>query len=286
MADWLHIAVRSFAAVVILFTITRLLGKKQISRLTFFEYIVGIAIGELAGFISTDLEAHITHGLIAIAVWFLIPFGIEALTLKSERLREWMEGRGTILIKEGKVLEDNLKKERYTADELMEQLRRKNVFQFADVEFAILETSGDLNVLLTRENRPLTPKHLGIKVAPEKQPQAVIVDGNIMDEQLASGGFSREWLQTELEKIGVTVENVFLAQADSYGQLTVDLYDDTLQVPKPSAKPLLLATLKKCEADLTLFGLSTKNPSAKTMYEDAAARMARIVQEAEPLLKS
>ncbi|MEK8129354.1 DUF421 domain-containing protein [Paenibacillus filicis] len=286
MAEWMNIALRSFAAVVILFTITRILGKKQISQLTFFEYMTGIAIGELAGFISTDLEAHFMHGVIAIMIWFLIPFLFEFLTLKSKRLREWVEGKGTVMIKEGKIMEDNLKKERYTADELLEQLRNKSVFSVADVEFAILETSGDLSILLKRENQPLTPKHLGIKVAPESEPQAVIIDGNIMDEPLATAGLSRAWLQTELEKIGVTEENVFLGQADSYGQLTVDLYDDVIKVPQPAVKPLLLATLKKCEADLALFGLSTRQPEAKAMYENSMRQMAEVIRQAEPLLKT
>ncbi len=281
----MNIAVRSFAAVLILFSITRILGKKQISQLTFFEYMTGIAIGELAGFISTDLEAHFMHGVVAILVWFLIPFVFEGLTQKSKHLRDWVEGKGTVLIKEGKIMEDNLKKERYSADELLAQLRTKNVFNIADVEFANLETSGDVSVLLKRENQPLTPKHLGIKVAPESEPQAVIIDGNIMDEPLATAGLSREWLQTELEKIGVTLENVFLGQADAYGQLTVDLYDDVIKLPSPTVKPLLLATLKKCEADLTLFGLSTRNPSTKSMYEDAVKRMGHVIQQVEPLLK-
>ena len=77
-------------------------------------------------------------------------------------------------------MEDNLKKERLTTDELLEQLRRKNAFNFADVEFAIMEPNGDINILLTRDNQPLTPKHLGIKVAPEREPQAVIMDGKLI----------------------------------------------------------------------------------------------------------
>lgn len=285
MTDWTHIVVRSLAAVAMLFVITRILGKKQISQLTFFEYITGITLGEVAGFISTDVEAHFMHGVAALAVWFLVPFLLELFTLKSKRLREWFEGKGTVMVKEGKVLEDNLKKERYTADELLEQLRTKSVFNVADVEFAVLEASGELSVLLKKENQPLTPKHLGIQTAPERETQAVIVDGNIMDEPLATAGLSRAWLYTELEKIGVTLENVFIGQVDSYGQLYIDVYDDMLQLPQPSAKLMLLATLKKCEADLTLFGLSTGNEPVKQMYERQAMAMSGIVERMTPLLK-
>ncbi|MCZ8511109.1 DUF421 domain-containing protein [Paenibacillus filicis] len=283
--DWMQVVFKSLGAVAMLFLITRILGKKQISQLTFFEYITGITLGEVAGFISTDMEAHYINGVAALIVWFLVPYSLELLTLKSKRLREWFEGKGTVMIKEGKVLEDNLKKERYTADELLEQLRTKSVFNVADVEFAILEASGELNVLLKKDNQPLTAKHLGIQVAPERESQAVIIDGNLMDEPLATAGLSREWLFTELEKIGVTLENVFIGQVDSYGQLYIDVYNDMLQLPQPSVKQLLMATLKKCEADLALFGLSTKNEDAKRMYEGCAEQMGRVVETMTPILK-
>ncbi|UUZ87336.1 hypothetical protein LJK88_19030 [Paenibacillus sp. P26] len=123
--DWMHVALRSLGAVAMLFLITRILGKKQISQLTFFEYITGITLGEVAGFISTDIEAHYMNGITALLVWFIVPFSLELLTLKSKRLREWFEGSGTVMIKEGKVLEDNLKKERYTADECWSSCARR-----------------------------------------------------------------------------------------------------------------------------------------------------------------
>ncbi|CAG7657087.1 DUF421 domain-containing protein [Paenibacillus allorhizosphaerae] len=285
MPEWIHIALRSLAAVAIIFLLTRILGKKQISELNFFEYIAGITLGSLAGFISTELEAHFMYGVTAILVWFLIPYVFEFITLKSKRLRGLFEGNGTVFIKEGKVLEDNMKKERYSTDELLEQLRKKNVFNVADVEFAVLETTGELSVLLKKENQPLTPKHLGIKIGPEQETQTVIMDGSIMDEPLATRGLSREWLQTELEKIGVTLENVFLGQVDTYGQLYVDVYDDMLQLPQASQNEMLLATLKKCEADLALYGLSTDNVSVKRMYGEISKKMTQIVESVTPLLQ-
>ena len=92
------------------------------------------------------------------------------------------------------------------------------------------------------------------------------MDGEIIDDRLSTAGRSRQWLHTELAKLGVTIENVFLGQVDSYGELTVDLFDDKIQVPSPQEKPLLYATLKKCQADLELFALGTDNPEAKQMY--------------------
>jgi hypothetical protein len=110
------------------------------------------------------------------------------------------------------------------------------------------------------------------------------MDGKIMDEPLATIGLSRQWLNTELEKLGVAIENVFIGQVDSYGELTVDLFDDQIKVPLPQMKAALFATLKKCEADLILFGLTTKNKKAKEMYEQCANQMSEIIAELKPVL--
>jgi uncharacterized membrane protein YcaP (DUF421 family) len=286
MPEWLHIFVRALGALIALFVLTRILGKKQISQLTFFEYVTGITLGDLAGMISTDVERNFLNGIIALSVWGFVPFFLEMLNLKSKTLRTWFEGKPTIIMKDGHILEDNLKKERYTANELLERLRIKNVFTTADVEFAMLETNGDLSVLLKKENQPLTAKHLGMKLTNEKQTETVIMDGEIQDEPLATAGKSKGWLHTELDKLGVTKENVFLGQADSYGELTVDLYDDKIKVPVPQQKPQLLAVLKKCEADLELFSLTTKDEKAKRMYEQCSEMLQQVLLELTPILKS
>ncbi|WP_042121447.1 DUF421 domain-containing protein [Paenibacillus senegalensis] len=268
-----------------LFVLTRILGKRQISQLTFFEYITGIALGDLAGTLSTDLEANYLHGVASLLVWFALPFGMELLTLKSIRLRRLLDGQSTALIQEGKILEDNLKKERFTADELLEQLRTKSIFRVADVEFATLEPNGELSVLLKEEHQPLTPKHMGIQVPPANNPQTVIIDGEILDEPLSKIGLNRGWLHTELEKQGVAQQNVFLAQVDNMKQLYVDVYSDELKIPTPQNKELLHALLKKCQADLELFALQCTQAEAKEMYTDAAGSIQRVLDSITYLLK-
>jgi uncharacterized membrane protein YcaP (DUF421 family) len=282
--QWLEIALRTLLAVVILFVLTKLLGKRQVTQLSVFEYITGITIGSIAAYVSLDLEATWYLGLVALSVWVLFTLAIEYLQLKSKAARDFIDGTGRVLIKDGKVLEDNLKKERVTTDELMDQLRRKQVFKAADVEFAVMEPSGEINVLLTRENQPLTPNHLGIKVAPEQEPQSVILDGKIMDEPLSTIGLNQAWLTTELEKLGVAVENVFLGQVDAYGQLYVDLFDDQLKVPQPQKKAALYALLRKCEADMEMFAISTKNTQAKQMYEQCSKQLQKLLSDLKPIL--
>lgn len=284
MPLWLEVIVRTLVSAVVLFVLTRLLGKRQISQLSFFEYITGITIGSITAYLSVDVDNHWSLGLIAMGVWFLVSLGIEYLQIKSMKAREWIDSKSTVLIKGGKILEENLKKEKLTNDELLEQLRKKSIFQAAQVEFAVIEPDGQINALLKKEYQPLTPAGLGIKVAPEQEPQTIIIDGKIMDEPLATSGFTRQWMHTELEKLGVSLDNVNLAQVDSYGQLYVDLYDDMIQVPQPQEKATLYAQLKKCEADLELYALSSNETNAKQMYGDCSSKLLGVIDQMKPLL--
>ncbi|KAA0774278.1 DUF421 domain-containing protein [Bacillus sp. AR2-1] len=285
LPEWTLVILRSVFILIILFAITKWLGKRQISQLSFFEYIAGMTIGDIAAQVSTGLDSKFFHGVFAILIFAVVPFFTGILSLKNKTARDFFEGKSTVLIKDGKILEDNLKKEKYTSDELLELLRGKNAFSVADVEFAVLEPSGELNVLLKKDRQPLTAKDVGLKVPNEKEPQTVIMDGNVLDEPLSSSGHNRAWLHSELEKLGVVIENVFLGQVDSYGQLTIDIYNDKLQMPSPQNKPLLLASLKKCHADLELFSLETKSKSASEMYSKNAKRIEKILNKVTYLLK-
>ncbi|HFJ9284132.1 TPA: DUF421 domain-containing protein [Bacillus toyonensis] len=285
LPEWTLVILRSVFILIILFAITKWLGKRQISQLSFFEYIAGMTIGDIAAQVSTGLDSKFFHGVFAILIFAVVPFFTGILSLKNKTARDFFEGKSTVLIKDGNVLEDNLKKEKYTSDELLELLRGKNAFSVADVEFAVLEPSGELNVLLKKDRQPLTAKDVGLKVPNEKEPQTVIMDGNVLDEPLSSSGHNRAWLHSELEKLGVVIENVFLGQVDSYGQLTIDIYNDKLQMPSPQNKPLLLASLKKCHADLELFSLETKSKSASEMYSKNAKQIEKILNRVTYLLK-
>lgn len=286
MPGWIDIFIRSFVFLTLLFFITKILGKKQISELSFFEYVSGITIGSIAGEAITGLEKNIYHGILAILIFGLITLLSDYLALKSKTIRDFIDGRGTVFIKDGKILEENLKKEKYTIDELNALLRQKDIFRVADVEFAVLEPRGNLSTLLKREYRTLTPKDVHLTMPNEKEPQTVIMDGSILDEALRSAGKSRGWLDAELAKLDVTLDNVFLGQVNSYGELTIDLYDDKLQVPLPMGRPLLLATLKKTQADLEIFSLGTEDEKAKSMYRKNAALVQESIDTLSPYLHS
>ncbi|MBR2569669.1 MAG: DUF421 domain-containing protein, partial [Paenibacillus sp.] len=176
---------------------------------------------------------------------------IEWLQIKSKKSRDFLDGTSQVLIRDGQLMEDNLKKEKITADELMQGLRSKDVFRIADVEFALIEPSGEINVQLKKEHQPLTASDLGLVMQRERTPQIIIMDGNIMDKQLRVEGLDERWLKQELDKLDVKVEDVFLAQVDSNRQLYVDLYNDQKSLNhQKQPTPNVLLQLKQIEATL------------------------------------
>lgn len=285
MPIWLDVVFRVILFMIVLFFITKFLGKKQLSQLSFFEYVTGITIGGIAAIVILEVRHSIFIGGLAIVVMAAIPYMVSFISLKSKKFRDFVEGKGSIFIKDGKIMEDNLKRERYSTDELLELLRKKDVFQVSDVEFALLEPTGDLSVMLKKENQPLTAKDINLTVASVKEPQTVIMDGEILDEPLATIGRSRAWLHTQLEKLGVTIENVFLGQINSYGELMVDLFHDKLQVASPQERSLILSTLKKCQADLEKFALGTELKEVKQMYRKNSKKLQEAIDKVTPILK-
>src|SRR5690625_7932 len=158
MPEWVEVLLRSFFLLVVLFFLTKWLGKMQISQLNIFEYITGIVLGGIVAIHSFDTRFPIIHGLIAMFIWFIIPFAVEFIALKSKTFRDFTQGKSTVFIQDGKIMEDNLKKEGFSTDDLLEQLRNNDIFNAADVEFAVLEPSGTLSVLPKKENQALTAK--------------------------------------------------------------------------------------------------------------------------------
>lgn len=225
MPEWLQVLFRTSTAVFVLLLMTRTLGKRQITQLSTFEYITGISIGNLAAYLSLDTDSHWGLALVAMAVWVGFSLIIEWTQLKSKKARDLLDGKATVLIESGKVLEGNLKKEKITSDELLEMLRKNQVFNIDTVEFAILDTSGELNVLLKKQYQPLTPTDIGLAVQSEKPPMTVIMDGKVLEDALKKAGLNENWLNAKLKQLGTTHERIFLAQVDYQNKLYIDPYD-------------------------------------------------------------
>ena len=285
MPQWVEISLRTLISVVVLFLLTKMLGKRQVSQLSFFEYITGITIGSLAAYISLDLERNWYLGLIALAVWVLFSLGIEFIQIKSKRLRDFIDFKATVLIQGGRILEGNLKKERLSSDELIEQLRKKGVFNIADVEYAVMESSGEVNVMLVSGLQPLTPRDIKLETTPQNEPFMVIMDGEVMDKALKQSGKEEGWLRRELERLQLKPEDVYLGQIDSFGRLALDLYDDKVSLPQIRQRAQLYANLKKCHADLEMFSYGAPTEEIKEMYDLSAAQLVDLLEKMKPVLR-
>ncbi|MFT8320826.1 MAG: DUF421 domain-containing protein [Bacillus sp. (in: firmicutes)] len=286
MITGLEVVFRAFLFVIILFITAKLLGKKHISQLSLFEYIAGITLGDIAGEVILSKETKIVHGLLGIFVFGIVSYLADVISLKSKTLRNVIEGTGTVLVENGKLLEENLKKEKYTIDDFFTLLRQKNVFSLSEVEYAVLEPKGMLSVMLKKENRPLTPKDVKMQMPNEKVPQTIIMDGKILFEPLSKAGKTMDWLEIELNKLNITLENVFLGQVNSYGELSVDIFDDQIKLATPQERPLLLATIKKIQADLETYALQTENIKAKEMYAKNAEKMVEVERSVKVYLEN
>jgi uncharacterized membrane protein YcaP (DUF421 family) len=252
--------------------------------MTPFKFINYIIIAMLVVLISINAIEHWVYGILALGVWVVFTVTLDYLSIKSKQIHDIVNGKSTILIDKGKVMEENILQTRMTGEELLGALRSKNAFSLGDVEFAIMESTGDINVLLKGDKQPVNAHDLGNQVAPRSQPQTVILDGNVIDESLSNMGLNRNWLNMQLENSGVSLDNVFIGQADSSGDLYVDLFDDSLQVPKSRVKEMMYANLEKTHADILSFALETDSKEAKIMYSKNAIKLDEVVQKLKPYL--
>ncbi|MCT1903042.1 DUF421 domain-containing protein [Oceanobacillus sojae] len=286
MPEIVLILIRSITAFFLLFLMARIMGKKQISQLTFFDYCVGITIGSIAATLSVDQNVKIVNGLVSLTIWGVFPIILAYLGLKSMLFSKITDGKATIVIRNGEVLDKNLKKNLLTINELLMLLREKGTFKVSDVEMAVLETNGELSIMLKTEQQPVTPQTLGIPLEQEHGPAVLIIDGKIMKKSLETLGYSEEWLTGEIQKQGAGgIKDVFLAQIDSRGSMYVDLYEDQYTKKRVEERPLLAASLKKIQADLEGYSFQTDNPEAKKLYAKQAAEVQKALDVILPYLK-
>lgn len=229
MNEGLVVFVRAIMAFLSLLIFTELLGKKQISQLTSFDYILGITIGSIAGSMTTDLSSMAWPHWVGLFTWITAGLAIDFLTTKSRTAAIYIEGEPVIIIMNGKILEKNMRKLRYTASNLQQQLRCKDIFDISEVQFAVLEANGELSVLknpglqsVTKNDMNIPPVNTGIGID-------LIYDGIVVDLNLKQINHDRRWLKSELKKQGVNdTSEVFLATYEASGTLYIDKFKDKL----------------------------------------------------------
>ena len=216
------VVIRTLILYTLVIVALRLMGKREIGQLQPFELVVIIMISELAAIPTENVGIPLLSGIIPILVLLLTSLTLAWVSLKSETARTIICGSPSILIQRGKILEDELRKNRYNLTDLLEELRIKNVPNIADVEFAVLETNGQLSVFPKSQKRPTIPEDFKIPTQFEGLPITLIMDGKLNSTNLQQSNKDLAWLKRELKKQSIhKIENVFLASLDSAGALFV-----------------------------------------------------------------
>ena len=210
---------RAILLYILVLVVMRLMGKREIGQLQPFELAISIMIADLASIPMTDIGIPISNGIIPILGLLVMHLVISMINMKSIKAREVICGKPRILIYRGKINEQALKKERFTINELEERLRGNNIFNLGDVEFAILETSGQVTVIQKPEKRNTIPEDFNITPDYEGIPYDLVVDGKIMNKNLKLIGKNVEWLRKQVEKFKMKPEDALVVTIDGKGQI-------------------------------------------------------------------
>ncbi len=218
----LVVFIRALVLYLIVVIVMRVMGKRQIGQLQPFELAIAIMISELAAVPMQNTGIPLVNGIIPIITLLIAQLLMSFLTLKSIRARAIICGKPTILIEKGRIMEDELRKELYTLNDLLEQLRIKDYPNITDIEYAILETNGQLSVIPKSQKRPLNPADMNIKTDYEGITVDVVIDGHIMTNNLKTIGKDRQWLIQEMRKQHYNdPSEILLACVDPAGKLSI-----------------------------------------------------------------
>lgn len=212
---YLYIFVELGIGLIVLFAMTKLIGKTQISQITPFEFISALVLGELVGNAIYDKEVSVLQILFAVIVWAALLVGIEWIEMKFLKLRGFLEGNPSIVVRHGMIDKKELKKNKMTINQLQNMLRQKNVFSFREVEYAILESNGMLTVLKKPEYDVPVRRDLGLTSRKVALPVTLINDGVVQEDNLKKSGYNMTWLEKQLRAQGYDKpEQVFYAEWD------------------------------------------------------------------------
>lgn len=220
--DFFYIFIKSIGSILALFFLTKIMGRKQLSQLNLYDYVVGITIGSVAADISVDLESHFMYGIIVMVVYTLVSVLISHFTAKSIKLRRFVIGSPIIVIEDGKIIEDNVEKAKLDISDLLQEARTNGYFDISEIEFAIMEANGKVSFMPKSKYAPLTPSDAKVKVDYKGLCANLVIDGNIMSNNLKVIKKDDKWLLTRLKKEGYNhVEDLLLVTCDSKEKLTI-----------------------------------------------------------------
>ena len=222
IVEVLDVIMRALVSLVVLFFVTKMLGKKQVSQLSVFDYVIGISIGNFAAEMTTDLQIPYINGVLSVLIFGLVAYLVSYLTMKSIKLRRFFMGTPTMIIQNGKILIDNMRKVKLDINDLLEECRTDGYFDISQIEYALMEANGHISILPKGENLPVTIKDMNLKAQKQGLCANLIIDGKIMPNNLKNIKKDEDWLKKELKVKGYKeLDNILLATLDINEKLVI-----------------------------------------------------------------
>lgn len=223
----IDVIIKGFVSLIILFFVIKILGKKQISQLNIFDYVIGISLGNIAAEMTINSDITIINAFFAMVIYGLCSLFVSFITNKSIIARRFISGTPIVLIEHGKISKERLKKVKIDLNDLMQDAREDGIFDLSKVEYAIMEVSGKVTFLLKSEYEPITCMDMKIKKDINNLSAVLIMDGNIMEKNLINLGKDKKWLLKEINDNNYNVSDIFLLLYNN-GKITI--YDKNYQV--------------------------------------------------------
>lgn len=222
MEYWIKIPILSFSSLIVLFILTKIMGNKEISQLSMFDYTIGITIGSIAAEMATSLEANFMEPLIAMVVYAIVAVLISLISSKSLVFRRIIQGKSVILYDNGRIYRENFKKTNLDLNEFLMQCRTNGYFNLAEIQTAILESSGKISILPKSIKRPVNPEDLNLTPPVDNIVTNLILDGKILKQNLKTIGKNENWLLNQIKNQGIAKLNqIFLATYDNENNLSI-----------------------------------------------------------------
>ncbi len=215
--ELLAVTYRSLLSLAALFLVTKMLGKKQVSQLSLFDYVIGISIGNFAAEMTINLESQTANGILAVFLFGIVAYLISILTMKSIFLRRFFMTTPTILIEKGEILIEGLKKVKFDINDLLEVCRIKGYFDIGEIEYALMEANGELSILPKEQYRCVNLNDMNIQKKQTGLYANVIIDGRIMEKNLKNIGKTKSWLLSKIKNRDLA--NILLATVDNNDSL-------------------------------------------------------------------
>ena len=222
MNEVINVIIRTLLVLILIFILFKLMGKKQVSQMSMFDYITGITIGSIVADISLDIDKNLISGIVCLIIYCFLDIIISSLSLKSIKLRNFFEGKEVPLIVDGKINRQNMKKNKITINILQTEARLMGYFDIDEIKNAILEPNGMISFEPKDKDKPATKKELGIKTNNKGLVYNLIIDGQIIKDNLKHSNKDEKWLKQQLKNKGKQIDDILLLTID--GEEKINIY--------------------------------------------------------------